>query len=167
MFFFVLIGCSNITISGQTSNNNVETSPDFYFKIYNGASDKYNSKTGLFRRGYLSGQKSFSIVFSDDEKKSIYRLYNAINFQDFPPNFEVDWNSDDVITSIIPSFETSIEMCEDSICKKVTLDFTDLRNPIKDKSKALEYKKLYDKIWQIIKSKEEYQNIQESDLFYL
>ncbi|QIK53328.1 hypothetical protein G7051_02765 [Dysgonomonas sp. HDW5B] len=167
-FCFLLLGCSNnITISSQTSNNNIDTSSDFYFRIYDGASDRYNSKTGSFTRTYLSGSKTSSIILSDDEKESVYKLYKAINFKSFPPKFEIDSNSDGIITSIMPSFETSLQMCEENICKKVVLDFTDLNNPINDKDKALEYKKLYDKIWQIIKSKEEYQNIQESDLFYL
>lgn len=168
LFFFVLLGCSNnITISSQTSNNNVEASSDFYFRIYDGASDRYNSKTGSFTRTYRAGSKTFSIILSDNEKESIDSLFKAANFQSFPPKFEIDWNSDGIITSIMPSFETFLERCEDSICKKVVLDFTDLNNPIKDKSKALEYEKLYFEIWKIISNKEEYKNIPDSDTVYL
>lgn len=168
LFLFVLLGCgNNITISSETSKKNVEVSSDFYFRIYDGASDRYNSKTGAFRRSYLAGSKTFSVILTEDEKESIDSLFCAVNFKSFPPKFEIDWNSDGIITSTIPRFETSIEMCEDSICKKVILNFENLDNPINDKDKALKYKELYDEIWEIIYRKEEYKNIPKSDLFYL
>lgn len=58
-------------------------------------------------------------------------------------------------------------MCEKGTCKKVILDFINLSNPINDKDKALEYKKLYIEIWKIISNKEEYKNIPKSDFEYL
>lgn len=99
--------------------------------------------------------------------KNIYNLQQTIEFHKFPQNFEIIWNQSDTITVVMPSFDTSIEICENDNCKKVILDFINLRNPINDKSKAFDYKKLYDKIWQIIESKEEYKNIPKSDFFYL
>lgn len=164
LFLVILFCCCN---NKQISNNDIDASSDFYFKIYSGGNDEYNSKTGLLTRCYLNGFKTYDIVLSDDEKESIYKLYKAINFQSFPPRFEVIWSDTAVITMISPSFETSLEMCENGTCKKVTLDFIDLRNPINDRPKALEYKKIYDNIWKIIKDKEEYKNIPNSDVVYL
>lgn len=153
-----LLCCSNI-------NQKIEVPSDFYFKIDNGSTDTYNSKTGLFRRCGLD--KPFKIDLTDDEKKEIYSLYRSIDFQNIPKNFEIDWNDSAVVTSMSPSFITSIEICEKDSCKKVNLNLLDLDNPIKDKPKAFEYKKLYDKIWQIIKDKEEYKNIPESGCIFL
>ncbi len=153
-----LLCCSN-------TNQKIEVPSDFYFRIDNGSTDTYNSKTGLFRRCGLN--KSFGINLTDEEKKEIYNLYKSIDFHNIPQAFDIDWNSSAAITSVIPSFITSIEVCEQDSCKKVNLNFRDLDNPIKDKPKALKYKKLYDRIWQIIESKEEYKNIPESDCIFL
>ena len=139
---------------------------DFYFKIDSGGTDNYNSKTGLFRRLYIGGAKIFEIKLDDNDRKAIYELCKVINFQSFPENFEINSNTPDPVTITMPSFRSSIEVCGDSICKRVTLNFEDLKNPIHDKEKAFIYEKLYNKIWQIIESKEEYKNIPESDVFY-
>lgn len=160
LFSFVLLFCSK-------TKNSINIPDDFYFKISNGANDSYNSKTGEFKRSYLEGTKSYRITLSDEEKKNIYNLQQTIEFHKFPQNFEIIWNQSDTITVVMPSFDTSIEICENDNCKKVILDFINLRNPINDKFKAFDYKKLYDKIWLIIESKEEYKNIPESDFFYL
>lgn len=159
-FSFALLCCSN-------TRDNINIPTDFYFKISNGANDSYNSNTEIFKRSYLGGTKFYKITLSDEEKKDIYNLQQTIEFHKFPQNFEIIWDQSDTITIIMPSFDTSIEICENDNCNKVALDFINLRNPINDKPKAFDYKKLYDKIWQIIKSKEEYKNIPESDLFYL
>lgn len=153
-----LFCCSN-------TSQKIEVSSDFYFRIDNGSTDIYNSKTGLLRR--CGFNKSFGINLTNEEKKEIYNLYRSIDFQNIPQQFEIDWNSSAAITSVIPSFITSIEVCEQDSCKKVNLNLIDLDNPIKDKQKALKYKKLYDRIWQIIRSKEEYKNIPESDCIFL
>ncbi len=158
LLFVSLLCCSNV-------NQRIEVPSDFYFRIDDGATDKYNSKTGLFRRCGLD--KPFKIDLTDNEKEEIYNLYKSIDFQSIPQNFEIDSNDSAVVTSISPSFITSIEICEKDSCKKVELELIDLDNPIKDKPKAFEYKKLYDKIWQIIRSKEEYKNIPESGCIFL
>lgn len=164
-FCFVLIGCSN---NRQTSNNKSDAvSSSSYFEIHDGASDRYNSLTGSLTRLYQNGFKTYKIVLSDNEKESIDSLFKAVDFHSFPPEFEVLLVVADVSRIISPVFTTSIEVCEGGNCKKVMLDFENLGNPINDKDKALEYVKLYDKIWQIIKNKEEYKNIPDSDSVYL
>lgn len=165
-FFVILFCCCN---NRQTlDNTRVDTVSDSsYFEIHDGGSDRYNSKTGSFTRLYKNGFKIYKVLLSDNEKESIDSLFKATNFQSFPPEFAIDWKSNDVITSIMPSFETSIEMCEKGICKKVILDFINLNNPINSKDKALEYEKLYIGIWKIISNKEEYKNIPKSDFEYL
>lgn len=155
-----LFCCSN-------TNQKYEVPSDFYFRIDNGSTDTYNSKTGLFRRCFTGMDKSFKINLTDNEKKEIYNLYRSIDFQNIPQEFEIDWNDSAVVTLVSPSFITSIEICEKDSCKKVRLNLIDLDNPIKDKPKAFEYKKLYDRIWQIIHNKEEYKNIPQSDCFFL
>lgn len=147
------------------TNQKIEVPSDFYFRINNGSTDNYNSKTGLLRRCGLD--KSFGINLTDSEKKEIYNLYRSIDFQNIPREFEIDWNDSAVVTLIMPSFITSIEICEKDSCRKVNLNLIDLDNPIKDKPKALEYMKLYDRIWQIIRGKEEYKNIPESDCIFI
>lgn len=140
---------------------------NFYFKINNGANDSYNSETTLFKRCYIDGNKSYEILLSEDDKKEIYDLYKEIHFLDFPNKFEIDWNDKDTIILALPCFFTSIEICDNDSCKKVVLNLINLENPINDKEKALQYKKLYDMIWQIIKNKPEYKDIPNSDCIYL
>lgn len=160
---FVLLLVSLFCCSNTTQK--IEIPSDFYFRIDNGGTDTYNSKTGLLRRCGLD--KSFGINLTDEEKKEIYDLYRSIDFHNIPQQFEMDWNTPTVVTLVSPSFITSVEICENDSCKKVNLNFRDLDNPIKDKPKALKYKKLYDRIWQIIQSKEEYKTIPESDCIFL
>lgn len=157
-FLTTLFCCSNAT-------RNLDFPSDFYFRIDNGSTNKYDSKTEEFRRCGLD--KTFKISLTYDEKKEIYNLYRAIDFQNFPQEFEIIWNDTAAVTMVMPSFITSIEIYEKDSCKKVSLNLIDLDNPLKDKPKAFEYKKLYDKIWQIIENKEEYKNIPESDCIFL
>lgn len=154
-----LLCCSN-------TQNRFDVPPGFYFKISDGANNSYNSKTALFKRRYSNGAKSYEISLSDAERRIIYNLYKEIHFQSFPQKFEIDWNATDDITEVIPSFDTSLEVCENDSCNKVILNLIDLENPINDKGKAQQYKRLYDKIWQIIINKEEYTDIPDSDLIY-
>lgn len=160
LLILALLCCSN-------TQNKFDVPSRFYFKISDGANDSYNSQTALFKRRYLNGAKSYEISLNDAERRMIYNLYQEIHFQNFPKEFEIEWNDTDPVTVVIPSFDTSIEICENDSCNKVILNLIDLENPINDKEKALQYKRLYDKIWQIIINKEEYTDIPDSDCIYL
>lgn len=154
-------------LCSSNTQNRFDVPSSFYFKISDGADDSYNSRTALFRRYYSNGAKSYEISLNDDEKRIVYNLCKEIHFQNFPQKFEIDWNATDDITVVLPSFDTSIEICENDSCNQVILNLIDLENPINDKEKALQYKRLYDKIWEIIINKEEYKNIPNSDCIYL
>ena len=92
--------------TNQKLNCNINVLSDFYFKIDDGGNDSYNSKTGSFKRNYLDGAKVYEITLNEDEMKSIYELFKAISFQNFPSKFVIIPNEKDVTTSISPSFET-------------------------------------------------------------
>ena len=155
-----LLCCSN-------TQNRFDVPSGFYFKISDGANNSYNSKTALFKRCYSNGAKSYEISLNDAEIRMIYNLYKEIHFYNFPKEFEIEWNDTDTVTIVTPRFDTSMEICEDDSCNKVILNLIDLENPISNKEKAQQYKRLYDKIWQIIMNKEEYTDIPDSDCIYL
>lgn len=166
MIRYILLLLLSVLLCSSQTHNRLDVSSNFYFKISDGANNSYDSETALLKRCYSSGTKSYEISLNDNEKRIIHNLFKEIHFQNCPKKFEIDWNSTGTIIGVIPGFDTSIEVCENDSCNKVILNLIDLENPINDKEKALQYKKLYDKIWQIIMNKEEYTNIPDSDCIY-
>lgn len=171
-----------IPLSYYSCKYKSEPPSNFHFIIDNGANDHYDSNKELFYREYyeenqsynqdstletsiIISKKEYSIKLSNKDILTIYELYKEINFQDFPSEFEIAWD-DPKIVRTSPSFDTFLEICENDICKKVTANIPDIDNPIKDKKKALRYKKLYDLVWKIIEEKEEYKMIPKSNIYY-
>ncbi len=162
LFLTCLLCCSS-----NIKKTDKPTLDNFSFIINDGANDSYDSKLGVFTRHYIGGKQKFEVQLDKEELRSIYNLFHFYGFLDMPSEFVVDFDSEEVITVTIPQFYTSLKYCNKDTCCSVVLDLSDINNPINNKTKAFDYKKLYEHIWELIKQKEEFTTIPESDFYYM
>ncbi len=156
----------NRFVSKSSPNHSKEVkisiAEDFYFVITDGRSDSYNSKTGVFVREYSEYEKTLKIELTKEDKDKIYLVINEIKFFEMPNNFEP---RERIVQIKDPGCIKSIVIYSGGKLKNVSYNtgFTSEKN----KKRAKHFFRLYDMIWEVLKSKDELKNLPVSDIRFL
>lgn len=158
-FSFCLFGFND---KKETVATKEEVPADFYFAIYDGGNDGYNSQYKSFYRKYLNEEKTTKIELTKAEIEKIYSFIVKIKFFQMPISFEPKGTS--TIKSTMPSFKMSIVVFANGKKKYVSYD-NGATNDANDK-KAKPFLDLCYMIQEILYAKKEIKGLTESDYRY-
>jgi len=133
---------------------------DFSFKIIN-TTNSYDSKTGFYTRTYVKKDSVVKVALTQKEINFIYELFKKNDFLSFPDRFECDKNS----PSILPAFDTTIEITYKGQHKKVTN--TDFCEKKVEQQKSNNFDEFSSEIQKILNNKTEIKNMRECDMIFL
>jgi hypothetical protein len=129
---------------------------DFSFKIMN-ETDKYDSRTGIYKRKYLSGDTTVKVDLTKDDMELIYDAFKKCDFMSFPRKF-ISPNCS------MPSFSTTIEISYKGNNKIVTdTDICDRKN---DQRKSKKFDKFSTATWTMIRQKPQVKNMKQCDIIF-
>jgi hypothetical protein len=178
-FYIVFISLNSCNESNAVKNkkeqfetNNFDyslyNSEKFKFIISDGANNFFNSETNILSRKYIDSTMNIKIELTQKENETIFKLCKELNVRSFPKNII---NLSDYI--IIPSFDLYLRFCFEDNCNEAELndELLDQKtlslNPKQVKENANKFLIIYNKIWEIIGSKNDFKNLPESDVFYM
>ena len=178
-FYIVFISLNSCNESNAVKNkkeqfetNNFDyslyNSEKFKFIISDDSSDNFNSETNILSRKYRDSTVNIKIELTPKENETIFKLCKELNVRSFPKEIR---NLSDY--SILPSFNLYLKFCFVDNCNEVELndELLDKKilslNPQHIKEDSNKFLIIYNKIWKIIGSKNDFKNLPESDLMYM
>jgi hypothetical protein len=134
----------------------IERPGDFSFRIID-KTDKYDSRTGIYKREYLSGDTTVKVDLTEDDMDIIYDAFKKYDFMSFPREFISSYCS-------MPSFSTTIEISYNGNNKMVTdTDVCDRKN---EQRKSKKFDKLSNIMWTMILNKPQVKNMKQCDIIF-
>jgi len=153
ILIIVFVSCTN-----QKYDKKMPT--DFSFKII-GATDSYDSKTGIYIRKYLKKDSVVKVALSQKEMNMIYELFKKKDFLSFPNEFECDKNG----SFTFPAVETTVEISYKGLHKRVlNTDHCDKKIEQQKSNRFVEFSSV---IRKIINNKTEIKNMRNCDMIFM
>jgi hypothetical protein len=141
----------------QNQKYDIVRPKDFSFKIID-KTDKYDSRTGIYTRKYLSSDTTVKVVLTEDDMELIYDAFKKCDFMSFPREFISPYCS-------MPSFSTTIEISYKGNYKIVTdTDVCDRKN---EQRKSKKFNKFSSVIWTMMSQKPQVKNMKQCDIIFL
>lgn len=160
--FFVLFALLSFNNEKHKLVVKKNTPSDFYFTIYDGGNDGYNSQYKSFYRKYLNEEKTIKVELTKAEIEKIYSFIFKIKFFQMPVAFEPTGKGN--IKGTMPSFKMSVVVFANGKRKYVSYD-NGATNDANDK-RAKPFLDLCDMIREILYKKKEILILPESDYRY-
>ncbi|MEI7502235.1 MAG: hypothetical protein WCJ61_03040 [Paludibacter sp.] len=133
---------------------------DFSFKIIN-TTNNYDSKTGIYIRNYVKKDSVVKVAITQKEINIIYELFKKYDFMNFPDKFECDESG----STMLPAFETTIEITYKGLHKRVkNTTFCDEKI---EQWKSDKFDEFSSQIRKIINDKAEIKNMKDCDKIFM